>query len=812
MNFSFKKILPHLLVLLSFVVASLIYFSPVLQGKQIFQSDIMQYTGMAKQQNDFRKATGQETYWTNSAFGGMPTYQLGAKYPHNYIKKLDLALRFLPRPADYLFLYFLGFYILLLVLKADFKLAALGAVAFGFSTYLIILLGVGHNSKAHAIAYMPLVLSGILLTFQRKYIYGFLLTVIAMALEIVANHFQMTYYLLLLVIVLGIAHLIDAYRKQQLPHFFKSVGILTVALILSIGLNATNIMATQEYVGESYRGKSELTINPDGSAKEVTNGLDKEYITEYSYGIIESFNLFIPRFMGGGTYENVGRDSNVYDAFISLGATPVQALNEVKQAPTYWGNQPIVEAPAYVGSVIIFLFVLGLFLVKGRLKWWLVGGVILSWLLSLGKNFGLLTDVFIDYVPLYNKFRAVSSIQVILELCIPVLGIFALTRLFNDFDKKDTKLKALKYTTFITAGIALIFLLFKGSLFDFSGIRDGQYLQAYGQSFIDALKADRKAIFNADTIRSLVLVLISTGVIWLFLKEKLSQKLVVIAFAALIIFDLVGVDRRYVNNDDFVSAIQVQKPYQANAADQEIQKDYSHYRVYDLTTGNTKPSYFHNSLNGYTAARMKRYNELFDFYIRRNHLEVLNMLNTKYIIAPAENGQPQVFTNTDANGNAWFIGSFKAVNTANKEILALDSLNTKQIAVLNTSQFNLASNTTYQVDSLANIKLVDYKPNYLKYESNNSNNGFTVFSENYYQQGWQAYIDGEETPHIRVNYVLRGMEIPSGNHVIEFKFEPQVVKTGSTISLATSLVVGLLLLGGLFYQIKKENVNTTTSA
>ena len=571
-------------------------------------------------------------------------------------------------------------------------------------------------------------------------------------------------------------------------------------------------MATQEYVGESYRGKSELTINPDGSAKEVTNGLDKEYITEYSYGIWESFNLFIPRFMGGGTYENVGRDSNVYNAFISLGATPVQALNEVKQAPTYWGNQPIVEAPAYVGAVIIFLFVLGLFLVKGRLKWWLVGGVILSWLLSLGKNFGLLTDLFIDYVPLYNKFRAVSSIQVILELCIPVLGIFALARLFNDFEKKDTKLKALKYTTAITAGIALIFLLFKGSLFDFSGIRDGQYLQAYGQSFIDALKEDRKSIFNADTNRSLVLVLLSAGVIWLFLKDKLSEKLVVIAFAVLIVFDLVGVDRRYVNNDDFVSAIQVQKPYQANAADQEIQKDNSHYRVYDLTTGNTKPSYFHNSLNGYTAARMKRYNELFDFYIRRNHLEVLNMLNTKYIIAPAENGQPQVFTNTDANGNAWFIGSFKTVNTANKEILALDSLNTKHKAVLNKSQFNLALNTTYQVDSLANIKLIDYKPNYLKYESNNTNNGFAVFSENYYQQGWQAYIDGEEAPHVRVNYVLRGMEIPSGNHVIEFKFEPQVVKTGSTITLGTSLVVVLLLLGGLFYQIKKENVNRTTSA
>ncbi|WP_347926073.1 YfhO family protein [Pontimicrobium sp. SW4] len=812
MNFSFKKIIPHILVLLAFVVASLIYFSPVLQGKQIFQSDIMQYTGMAKQQNNFRASTGEETYWTNSAFGGMPTYQLGAKYPHNYIKKLDLALRFLPRPADYLFLYFLGFYILLLVLKVDFKLAALGALAFGFSTYLIILLGVGHNSKAHAIAYMPLVLSGILLTFQRKYVLGFLLTIIAMALEIVANHFQMTYYLLLLVIVLGVVYLIDAYKKQELPHFFKSVGILVAAVILSIGLNATNIMATQEYVSESYRGKSELTINPDGSPKEVTNGLDKEYITEYSYGVAESFNLFIPRFVGGGTIEKLGKDSNVYNAFINLGATPIQALNEVKQTPTYWGDQPIVEAPAYVGAVIIFLFVLGLFLVKGRLKWWLVGGVLMSWLLSLGKNFGLLTDLFIDYIPLYNKFRAVSSIQVILELCIPVLGIFALVRLFNNFEQKEAKLKALKYATAITAGIALIFLLFKGSLFDFSGIRDGQYLQAYGQSYIDALKEDRKAIFNTDTIRSLVLVLLSAGIIWLFLKEKLSEKLVVIAFAVLIVFDLVGVDRRYVNNDDFVSAIQVQKPYQANAADQEILKDNSHYRVYDLTTGNTKPSYFHNSLNGYTAARMKRFNELFDFYIRRNHLETLNMLNTKYIIAPAENDQPQVFTNTDANGNAWFIESFKAVDTANEEIMALDSLNTKTTAVLNKAQFNIIPDVTYQVDSLAGIRLIDYKPNYLKYESNNANDGFAVFSENYYQQGWQAYLDGKEMSHIRVNYVLRGMEIPAGTHTIEFRFEPQVVKTGSTIALGTSLIVVLLLLVGLFYQFKKDNVKTTTSA
>ncbi|MBT8260593.1 MAG: hypothetical protein KJN82_04705, partial [Bacteroidia bacterium] len=480
MKFSLKKCLPHLLMVIGFVVASLLYFNPVLEGKQIFQSDIVQYTGMAKQQNDFRADTGEETYWTNSAFGGMPTYQLGAKYPHNYIKKLDLALRFLPRPADYMFLYFIGFYILLLVLKVDYKFAGIGALAFGFSTYLIIILGVGHNAKAHAIAYMPLVLSGILLTFQRKYILGFLFTTIAMALEMLANHFQMTYYLLLLVLVLGIVYLIDAFKKQLLPHFVKSVGILIVAVVLAIGLNATNILATQEYAKESTRSKSELTINPDGSPKEVTSGLDTEYITEYSYGIVETFNLFIPRFMGGGSYEDVGRDSETFKFFRSIGATPKQALQESKQTPTYWGNQPIVEAPAYVGAVVLFLFVIALFLVKGRLKWWLVAGTLLSLLLSYGKNFSFLTDLFINYVPLYNKFRAVSSIQVILELCIPILAVFGLYRLLNDFEHKDQKLKALKYSTLITAGLALVFLVFKTTLFDFSGARDGSYIQAYG--------------------------------------------------------------------------------------------------------------------------------------------------------------------------------------------------------------------------------------------------------------------------------------------------------------------------------------------
>ncbi|MDO5971172.1 YfhO family protein [Flavivirga aquimarina] len=810
MQFSIKKALPHLLILVGFVVLSLAYFSPVLKGEQIFQSDIMHYIGMSKQQKDFKVETGEETYWTNSAFAGMPTYQLGARYPHNYIKKIDSTLRFLPRPADYLFLYLLSFYILLLVLKVDFKLAALGAIAFGFSTYLIIILGVGHNSKAHAIAYMPLVLSGILLVFQKKYILGFLLTVIAMGLELVANHFQMTYYLLLLVIILGIAYLVDAYRKKILAHYFKSIGILIAAVVLSIALNATGILATQEYVKESTRGKSELTINPDGSTKEVTSGLDRSYITAYSYGIVETFNLFISRFMGGGNYEDLGKDSNTYEAYRKLGASTTQALEESKHVPTYWGNQPGVEAPAYIGAVILFLFVFALFLVKGRLKWWLVGGTILSLLLSYGKNLGFLTNFFIDYVPLYNKFRAVSSIQVVLELCIPVLAIFGLVRLFNDFEKKEDKLKALKFATIITGGFALIFLLFKSSLFDFVGNRDGQLIQAYGQDFIRSIREDRKVIFTQDTLRTLVLVLLSAGAIFMFLKGKLKEKWVITAFFALILFDLVGVDRRYVNNDDFVSSIRVNKPFQANEVDKEILKDKTHFRVFDLVSAPSQPtkaSYFHNSLNGYNAAELKRYREVFDFYVLRNNINVLNMLNTKYIIVPDDKGSMFSYKNDEANGNAWFVKNLQNVESADEEIKQLDSLSNKVKAVYSSHKALEKLKDIkphYVVDSLASIDLVEVKPNYLKYESQNSNEGFAVFSEVYYGNGWKTFIDGKASSYMRVNYTLRGMQVPAGNHTIEFKFDPDVVKTGSSIALASSVLFGILLLGALFYEFKKK--------
>jgi len=801
---SFKAFLPHILVVFGFIIISLAYFSPVLQGKEIFQSDIVQYVGMAKQQNDFRAKTGEESYWTDAAFGGMPTYQLGAHYPHNYIKKIDLSLRFLPRPADYLFLYFIGFYILLLVLKLDYKLAFLGAIAFGFSTYLIIILGVGHNSKAHAIAYMPLVLAGILLCFRSKYIGGFLLLTFAMALEISANHFQMTYYLLLLVIIMGIVYLIDAFKKKQLPSYFKALGVMAVAVILAIGINATNLLATQQYVAFSTRGDTGLTINPDGSPKK-SQGLNFNYITEYSYGIAETFNLFIPRFMGGSSSEKLDENSEMYSQLLTMGAGPAQAKDFARNAPTYWGNQPFVGAPAYIGATILFLFVFALFLIKGRLKWWIVGGIILSLLLSWGKNFAFLTQFFINYVPLYNKFRAVSSIQIIIELCVPIFAIFGLSRLFLNNEKSEEKFRALKWATIITGGLALIFLLFKSALFNFSGGSDAAYIEQMGAEFIRALKEDRKSIFSADTIRSLVFVLLSVTLIWLYLKEKASKNLVITGFVILILTDLIGVDRRYVNNEDFVTSKVMNQPFQKTAADVEILKDKGHYRVFDVAespfnTGRT--SYFHNSIGGYHAAKPGRMQNLFDFYLAKNNLPILNMLNVKYIIVPTDKG-PQAQKNPDAFGNAWSVENVQWVSTANEEILNLGETDLSKTAVIN-NKFKDLIPSTLNIDPSAQIKLTSHEPNKLVYKTSATKDQLVVFSEMYYGHGWISSIDDRETPHIRANYALRAMMVPAGEHIITFKFEPDVVKTGGNIALTSSVILGLLLLAGIYFTIKNK--------
>ena len=802
-----KKFLPHIIVFILFTMISLTYFSPVLQGKKIFQSDIVQYTGMAKQQNDFRKSTGEETYWTNAAFGGMPTYQLGAKYPHNYIKKLDLSLRFLPRPADYLFLYFVGIYILFLVLKLDYKLAFIGALAFGFSTYLIIILGVGHNAKAHAIAYMPLVLSGIILALRGAFFRGFLLTTIALALELVANHFQMTYYLLLLVLVIGLVYLIDSYKNKALPTFFKGVGVLVVAVIFAIGLNATNILATKEYAATSTRGNSELTINPDGSTKVANKGLDYDYITEYSYGKLESFNLYIPRFMGGGSSEPLPDNPKSLEAIMQLGASSQEANQILNQVPMYWGDQPIVAAPAYVGAVIIFLALLSLFLIKGKLKWWLVSGILLSLLLSWGKNLSFITDFFIEYIPLYNKFRAVSSIQVLLELLLPILAIIGLQQFLFTSEGLEKKKKALMYATGITAGITIIFILFKSFLFDFTSPYDTYFMKDLGPRFVAAMEEDRMTLFTSDALRSLIFVLLSAGILWFYFKSKLKQGTAVVLFAILIVFDLVGVDRRYVNNDDFVKSRIMDHPFQENFADKEILKDTAYFRVYDVTSSpfnSGKASYYHNALGGYHAAKPGRIQDIDNFYLSKGDIGILNMMNVRYIITQGKNGTAFPQRNPYANGAAWFVENVLIAQNTNEELLLLDSLNTKSTAIIHKEFSNKLPLEDTKRDSTATIKLKSHTPNHLVYESTTETYQLALFSEAYYPDGWNVYIDGNLVEHYRANYILRALTIPKGSHTIEFKFEPQVITIGSRISLASSILFLLVFAGGFYRNSRKK--------
>lgn len=810
MKLNIKSILPHIIAIALFCIGSLIYFYPVMQGKKMLQSDIVQYTGMAKQQNDFRAATGEEPFYTDSAFIGMPTYQLGANYPHHYIKQLDRALRFLPRPADYLFLYFISFYVLMLVLRAAPKFAFLGAIAFGLSTYYIIILGVGHNAKAHAVAYFPLVLAGILLVFQRKYILGFLLSCTALGLQIAANHFQMTYYLLLLVVVLGVVYLIDAYKKAELKHFFKSVGILSVAALFALLLNAANLLATQQYAKESIRGKSEITVAPDGSIKENNQGLSYQYITEYSYGKLETLDLLIPGFMGGsGNKEEFDKkDSKFLKNLNSYNPNDAQLIYAYSRM--YWGDQPIVAAPAYLGAVVIFLFVLALFLVKGRFRIWVVAGIILTLLLSWGKNFSLLTDFFIDYIPMYNKFRAVSSIQVIIEFIVPMMAIVGLIRFVNKIESKEDKLKALKFTTIIIGGLCLFLLLLGTSIFDFVSPFD-----AFKDSpeIMKPLIEDRKSYFINDTIRTLIFILLTAGVLFYYLKGKLKENVLLIIVGIIIVIDLVGVNTRYVNASNFVQARRVDMPFQASPADKAIMQDTSHFRVYDkLQTMGGKPSYYHNAIGGYSAVKPRRFQEIYDFYLdesdsinkgnRKAIPSILNMLNVKYII-DANQGREVALTNPYTNGNAWFVEKVYPVTSANDELLKLKEINTKTEALVNKNEFsNYKQN--YTTDSLATIVLKHHKPNHLEYVSNNTNDGLAVFSEMYYNNGWKAFIDGKETPHIRANYLLRALPIPAGKHTITFKFVPDVVKRGSIITLISSILFLLLIVFGIYYEFFRK--------
>ena len=795
-----KKIIPHLIAVALFAIIAIAFFYPVLQGKAIWQSDIVQYTGMAKERNDYRLSDNKESYWTNSAFGGMPTYQLGANYPYDFIKQVDRTLRFLPRPADYLFLYFIGFYLLLSVLKVDTRNAFLGAIAFGLSTYLIIILGVGHNAKAHSIAYFAPVLAGILLVFQRKYLVGGILTAFALALQLCANHFQMTYYLLLLVLLLGAGYLFQAIKQKQLKNFLKAIGVLIGAAFIAVLSNATLLLATREYAAWSTRSKSTLTT---ATTTIEASGLSKDYITEYSYGITESLNLIVPRLFGGSNHEALGEKSNTYQYLASQGYGGAEALNFANSLPTYWGDQPIVAAPAYIGIVVFFFFVLALFVVRNKLKWWLIAGTLMALLLSWGKNFNLLTDFMIDYFPLYNKFRAVSSIQVLLELCVPVLAVLGLYQ-FIKMPAEERK-KPLLNTICVVLGILVLLLLGKG-FFSFTSPNDARYAQYYGNELIAMIVKDRESIYTSDVLRALLLTVLTAAALALYHFKKLNLWAVQVIILALLFFDLGGVAKRYVNKDSFVEGHQLANPFQPTPADEYILRDKSYYRVYEPEVGlnGARTSFFHHSIGGYHAAKPRKLQELFDYQFKEGNMKVLNWLNVKYVIVRNEKNQVTPILNDEALGNAWFVNQVIRKANDDEVMSELRNFDPATEVVVNNKEVKAVFPLQYSADSTATIQLKSYAPDALVSEIKNAGTGLAVFSDMYYPHGWQATIDGKPAKFYPVDYLLRGMPIPAGKHTIKFSFEPEVVTIGSYLSLAGSSLLLLWIVASLIQQFKRR--------
>jgi len=808
--------LKHLPILLLFVIVSLAYFYPVLGGRALFQSDIAQYQGMARESIEYRNQTGQETYWNNSAFGGMPTYQLGAQYAYYVLKHVDKALRFLPRPADYLFLYFFGLYFLLISLKVPRVWAVFGALSFGFSTYLIIILGVGHNAKAHAIAYFPWVIAAILWTLKGRYKGGFILSTLAIGLQLMANHYQMTYYLLMAVVLLWIILGLHALKQNKINEFARATGILMASGLFALGLNATNILATREYAKESTRGPAVVTIDPEGKVLPQNEGLDYDYITEYSYAPLESFNLWVPRFMGGSSQEALPGDSEMVSVLRTMGASTSEAQEIAQQIPMYWGDQTIVAAPAYIGGVVITLAILALFIISGPLRTWILTVSALALLLSWGRNFQWLTHLFIDYVPLYDKFRAVSSIQVLIEFLMPVIAVLGGVSFIKQAQENPINLmKKLQRAAITVMGSLLLLLGASYGFLEFSGPYDGYFMDQLGLDFVRAIRLDRASLMRYDTFRALILALISFAVLWSFLKQKMNKNTVVLSLIVLSVIDLVSVDWRYVNADDFVQKRLVERPFQASGVDLTIQRDTSYFRVFDQSSApfnSARANFFHRQLGGYHAAKPRRMQDLYDFYLGRSSDQVLDMFNVKYIISRNQSTtELEASINTDRYGAAWFVDSIIEFDSANQELLAIGQYNLKKTALVHMDQFEELPHWPKSIDTELDttsinsdrIELVTHQPDRLVYRSNATQERVAIFSEAHYPHGWQVSIDGQSTEMFRADYVLRALIVPAGTHEIVFEFIPEVVYTGQLISLSSTLLFLLILLVIVFEAYRK---------
>ncbi len=799
----FKKFLPHILVVIGLLALALGYMNPVLQGKTLVQSDIVNFLGMSKEIKDFREATGEEPLWTNSMFGGMPAYQISTLYPNNWSKKiLKVFKSILPQPADYLFLMLVGGYLMFLMMGLPWRYALAGAIAFAFASYTVIIIEAGHNSKVHAMAYMAPVLGSILLTYKGRIWLGSALLALFLSLQIATNHLQITYYLLLTVLILGVVKLVDAVKQNQLPQFAKATGLMVVAALLAVGPNFGALWTTADYGEETMRGKSELT------AKKESSGLDKDYAMRWSYGVGETFTLLIPDFMGGTSMNSflADEESATYEAFVSNRPTTQQEAQQMQQlqqmTTSYWGAQPFTSGPVYLGAIICFLAVLALLVMKTNDRWWLFGAFILSIMLSWGENFAAFSDLFFNYFPGYNKFRAVSMTLVIAQLVLPVLAVLGLKAFFESENRKELQ-KPLMIATGVVGGICLLFALAPSVFLDFMTDQDSNLIGTRFEWLLDALQEDRAGLVKSDALRSLLFILLTAGLLFAYQANKLKPAIAGLIISALVLVDMWSVDQRYLSEDDFVRKSKAKNVISPTEADKQILTDKDpNFRVINLaanTFNDSKTSYFHKSIGGYHGAKLKRYQELVDSCISQTNLAVLNMLNAKYFITPDAQGKPSVRRNPLALGNAWFVEDLKIVENADQELnfLTRDDFNPEKVAVVDKRFEDNLSGFQPSKDSTAMIYFEDYKPNYLKYSTESSKDQLAVFSEIYFANGWNAYVDGELKPHWRANYVLRSMIVPAGKHMVEFKFEPEIYYTGEKVSLAGSILLILFVIGGV---------------
>ena len=790
-----SEILLHFIYISSFLLLSLFVFYPILQGKKIFQSDTQQYLAMSKQLQDSRLDNDEELYWIDNAYCGMPTYQLGAKYPYDVLTPIHKIFKFLPHPSYMTFIYMLGFYIFILSLGFKNRFAFFGAICYGLSTYLLIIIQVGHNTKSIALGYLPLVFASLNYIFKNKSIWPLILLSLFMGLQIRANHYQITYYMFILIGIFMGFKLFESFRHKQLKSFgYKTLKIF-FSVLIALGLNATSIFSTYEYSKYSTRGKSDITIDESGRLLEINDGLSYDYITQFSMGIFESLNIIIPRIRGGSSTEDLGVDSNFYSEIRNLGLSPSQSSSFSSNVPTYWGDQPILEAPPYIGILVVFLSVFTIFIPAIRKKYsWLYLGIVLSLLLSWGKNFDLLTKIFIEYFPFYSKFRAVSSIQVILEFCFPILATIGLYSFFEIPRNKSFPVLIKTYMSFLTLLVLIYISSFTST---FSSPMDNYYGQIFGPEIMQLIKKTRLDIFKYDVLRGIFLVTLVFTTFFLFLKNKISDTTAFTLILFFVFFDLINISNRYLDRDLFLKPSRINKFYNENNADKQILKDTSYFRVFQpkSTMQNARASFFHNSVGGYHGAKPRRLEQFYKLFLQSKKTALLDILNVKYVIEEKE-GNTKAIENPNNLGMAWFVEKIIFEENPDSIYMNLLKFDLKQTAIIENKNIDIISYPNER--RISQIELLKNKPHEKIYSIESNKPGFVVFSEMFYP-GWKAKINNKEVNVYKVNFILRGIFVQKGNNKIKFYFEPSSIKYGSLFQIVSIIVFVALI----FYSSNK---------